>query len=64
VLNKKDLIDNKSCGTIKRALQKADNKLTDVIFTNCKDSKCQGFKKVRGKGQSRPIYIQVQLYKV
>ena len=50
VLNKKDLVFDKKSDKheeIREKILKREQNLSDVIFTNCKDSKCKGLHSVR-----------------
>jgi hypothetical protein len=46
VLNKEDLVRNSEKQRIADLVKKSDPHLTDVIFTNCKDDRNVGLKKV------------------
>ncbi|XP_063704062.1 mitochondrial GTPase 1 [Culicoides brevitarsis] len=45
VFNKKDLIENRHFRAISRQIQQEDG-LNDVLFTNCRDQKCEGIKRL------------------
>lgn len=45
VFNKKDLIDKNNFRTITRQIQQLDG-LNDVLFTNCRDQKCEGIRRL------------------
>lgn len=45
VFNKKDLIDKNHFRTITRQIQQQD-RLNDVLFTNCRDQKCEGIRRL------------------
>lgn len=45
VFNKKDLIDKRSFQAISRQIQHEDG-LNDVLFTNCRDQKCEGIRRL------------------
>ena len=48
VLNKRDLISHHDQARVMAAVKRADPDLSTVLFTNCKDNKDKGLKKVRG----------------
>lgn len=46
VLNKKDLIDNRDYRRIQEDLRRHEEHLEHVLFTNCKDQRCPGIKRL------------------
>uniref|UniRef100_A0A336KH73 Mitochondrial GTPase 1 n=1 Tax=Culicoides sonorensis TaxID=179676 RepID=A0A336KH73_CULSO len=45
VMNKKDMIDKSNFSAISKQIQKLDD-VKDVLFTNCKDQKCDGIRRL------------------